>query len=50
VGELTRKFLRAVLMQAGGNVSRAAARAGMQRTYFHRLMKAHGVQPRDFKG
>jgi DNA-binding NtrC family response regulator len=34
-----------LLMRNGGNVSRAAEDAGMQRPNFRRLMKQYGVTP-----
>jgi len=49
VAEITRQFLSTALAEAAGNVSSAARRTGLQRTYFHRLMKENGVDPRDFK-
>lgn len=42
---LERDFVAEALRESGGNVTRAAERAGMQRTYFQALMKRHGIRP-----
>src|SRR5688572_10615237 len=39
----TRYYLEQRLSESGGNVSRAAARSGMQRPNFKREMRKHGV-------
>jgi DNA-binding NtrC family response regulator len=49
VAEITRQFLKGALVEAAGNVSEAARKTGLQRTYFHRLMKEFGVNAGDFK-
>jgi DNA-binding NtrC family response regulator len=38
-----RQFLTRVIRNAGGNVSKAARRAGIDRTTFYRLMDRHGL-------
>jgi DNA-binding NtrC family response regulator len=38
-----REYVTALLEKAGGNVSLAARRAGIDRVYLHRLMKKHGL-------
>ena len=38
-----REYLVEVLRRAGGNVTRAAERAGIERESFHRLMRKCGV-------
>jgi DNA-binding NtrC family response regulator len=38
-----REYVAALLDKAGGNVSLAARRAGIDRVYLHRLMKKHGI-------
>jgi len=43
VDSLERRFLIDALEQAGGNVTRAAAEVGLQRTSFHFLMRKHGL-------
>jgi DNA-binding NtrC family response regulator len=45
-----RRYVEALLQENGGNVSRAAEKAGIQRQYFHRLMKESGVSADIFKG
>ena len=39
-----RQFLARAIAQAGGNLSKAARRAGIDRTTFYRLMERHGLQ------
>ena len=41
--QATRAYLEAVLEAAGGNVSKAAERAGLARESLHRLLRKHGV-------
>ncbi len=43
VQELERQFLIDTLDHCGGNVSRAAAEIGIQRTNLHALMRKHGL-------
>jgi DNA-binding NtrC family response regulator len=43
------RYIRKLLEQHGGNISRAAEAAGIQRQYLHRLMKEAGVEATDFK-
>jgi DNA-binding NtrC family response regulator len=38
-----RDYLTMLLRRAGGNISRAARQAGLDRPYLHRLLKKHGV-------
>ena len=45
----SREYFSALLEETGGNVTRAAERAGMERESLHRLMKRHGVRSEDFK-
>ncbi|MGI5860764.1 MAG: sigma-54-dependent transcriptional regulator [Myxococcales bacterium] len=45
----SREYFSALLRETGGNVTRAAERAGMERESLHRLMKRHGVRSEDFK-
>jgi DNA-binding NtrC family response regulator len=42
-------YIRRLLEQYGGNISRAAAAAGIQRQYLHRLLKEAGIEAADFK-
>jgi DNA-binding NtrC family response regulator len=42
-----RGYVGALLEDAGGNVSRAARNAGMDRMYLHRLIQKHAIRPRD---
>jgi DNA-binding NtrC family response regulator len=46
----SREYLAALLKVCGGNVSRAAERAGLERESLHRLLKRHGIQADDFRG
>ena len=43
VQQVERQFLADALQRCGGNVSRAAARIGIQRTNLHALMRKHGL-------
>jgi len=44
VDEIEKQFLLDALKNAGGNVSKAAKKAGIQRSYFHSLIKKHNLQ------
>ena len=44
-----RDYIRLLLEENGGNISRAAKAAGIQRQYVHRLMKDAGLTAEDFK-
>jgi DNA-binding NtrC family response regulator len=46
----SRDYLVALLRAFGGNVSRAAERAGMERESLHRLLRRYGVKAEDFRG
>ena len=50
VRRIEKEFLVAALKAAGGNVSKAASKAGMQRTNFHALMRKHHISAKDFNG
>jgi transcriptional regulator with GAF, ATPase, and Fis domain len=39
-----RAYVAAVLAREGGNVAAAARSAGVNRTYFHRLISRHNVR------
>jgi DNA-binding NtrC family response regulator len=45
----TEEYLRGVLRMHEGNVTRAAAEAGVERESLHRLMKRFGIRSDDFK-
>ena len=44
-----RQYVSLLLKENDGNVSRAAEKAGIQRQYFHRLMKEAGVEAGGYK-
>lgn len=44
-----RQYIQALLSENGGNVSKAADIAGIQRQYLHRLMKEEEIDAEDFK-
>ncbi|MBI5546126.1 MAG: sigma-54-dependent Fis family transcriptional regulator [Deltaproteobacteria bacterium] len=46
---VSRDYLTALMKEAGGNVTRAAERAGMERESLHRLLKRYSVRSDDFK-
>jgi two-component system response regulator HydG len=46
VGAFERRYLKNVLRRSGGNVSRAAESAGVDRANFRRLLKQYGVAAR----
>jgi len=45
----SREYLVALLKTFGGNVSRAAERAGLERESLHRLLRRHGIQAESFR-
>ena len=47
VDTFERGYLGALLHQAGGNMSKAARMAGMDRMYLHRLAQKHGLRNKD---
>jgi DNA-binding NtrC family response regulator len=46
---VTREYLVALLRELKGNVTKAAARAGMERESLHRLLKKHGLRSDDYR-
>ncbi|MBL7110671.1 MAG: sigma-54-dependent Fis family transcriptional regulator [Bacteroidales bacterium] len=44
ISQIEMEFIRAALNDAGGNVSKAARKIGMQRTNFHSLLKKYNIQ------
>jgi DNA-binding NtrC family response regulator len=48
-GELEKAFLIKALKTCEGNITRAAAKVGMQRPNFHTLMKKHKISAKDIK-
>jgi DNA-binding NtrC family response regulator len=49
LADFHQRYVEALLKESGGNVSRAAEKAGIQRQYFHRLMKDAGILSDEFK-
>ncbi len=45
-----KKYIEALLHETGGNISKAAEVAGIQRQYLHRLIKESGIEASIFKG
>jgi DNA-binding NtrC family response regulator len=43
------RYIQDLLRESGGNISRAAETAGIQRQYLHRLMKEVGIDADEFK-
>jgi DNA-binding NtrC family response regulator len=43
------QYIRSALTHSGGNISRAAEKAGIQRQYLHRLIKEAGLEAEGFK-
>jgi DNA-binding NtrC family response regulator len=46
----SRDYLSALLKAFNGNVSRAAAQAGLERESLHRLLRRHGISAEPFRG
>ena len=46
---VSRDYLIALMTEFGGNVTRAAERAGMERESLHRLLRRYGLRSEDFK-
>jgi DNA-binding NtrC family response regulator len=46
---VSREYLVALMTEFGGNVTRAAERAGMERESLHRLLRRYGLRSEDFK-
>ena len=44
LGQFDKRFLTRVIVRAGGNLSKAARLAKVDRTTFYRLMERHGLQ------
>jgi DNA-binding NtrC family response regulator len=44
-----RQYIMSLLHHSGGNISKAAEAAGIQRQYLHRLMKEAGIEAEQFK-
>ncbi len=49
MNDFYRKYIHALLNKSGGNISRAADIAGIQRQYLHRLIKQVGFETDEFK-
>jgi DNA-binding NtrC family response regulator len=46
---VSRDYLAALMKEFGGNVTRAAERAGMERESLHRLLRRYGIRSDEFK-
>jgi two-component system response regulator AtoC len=46
---ISREYLEALMKEFGGNVTRAAERAGMERESLHRLLRRYGIRSDEFK-
>jgi two-component system response regulator AtoC len=46
---VSREYLVALMQEFGGNVTRAAERAGVERESLHRLLRKYGLRSDDFK-
>ena len=46
---VSRDYLVALMTEFGGNVTRAAERAGVERESLHRLLRKYGLRSEDFK-
>jgi DNA-binding NtrC family response regulator len=46
---MSRDYLVALMREFGGNVTRAAERAGVERESLHRLLKRYGIRSDDYK-
>ena len=44
-----KQYIMSLLRESGGNISKAAESAGIQRQYLHRLMKEAGIEAEQFK-
>jgi DNA-binding NtrC family response regulator len=44
-----RQYIKALLQQNKGNISKAAEQAGLQRQYLHRIIKDEGIDAGEFK-
>src|SRR5262249_5802948 len=47
--EVERRFLTQLLRNTSGNVSEAARRVGMNRTWLHQLLSRHRIDPKGFQ-
>ena len=48
--DLERRMITTTLRRCGGNVSQAAQILGYARPHLYRLMKKHGINPKEFRG
>lgn len=46
---VSREYLVQLMREFGGNVTRAASRAGMERETLHRLLRRYGLRSEDFR-
>jgi DNA-binding NtrC family response regulator len=49
IKEFHRRYIKALLQQNRGNISKAAEQAGVQRQYLHRIIKEESIDATEFK-
>lgn len=49
IDQAARDYFTALLKRLGGNVTKAAIEAGVERETLHRLLRRHGIDPSRFR-